>query len=312
MSSALESVGVSADLARASRTGGRRTEFPRASDRIPVGDLHASPLCLGAVDHADAVERAFCQGINFFFVSCDLHWPAYRETKAGLRRLLRRRASRRADVCVAVTTYVSHSDFIAAALDELLTDLPELESIDLLVAGGLYEHDALSRVHGLAQLRRAGWCRAIGGSFHDRAAARVVIPSQALDLAYIRYNPAHIGASTDLFPALEPARPPVFGFNSTLGCPTPALWKKLGLGRDVWRPDHADYYRFALGRPEVTGLLFAPKTVRQVDDAIAGLSRGPLSSDEEEHLVALAVRSASSAAERAKPRAGPPTRRARS
>ena len=69
----------------------KRQRLPRFTDRLPLGDqgLAVSPFCLGMVREAVTVCAAFDAGINFFFLSTDLHWPLYENARRGLRQLLR-------------------------------------------------------------------------------------------------------------------------------------------------------------------------------------------------------------------------------
>ena len=55
-----------------------------------------------------------------------------------------------------------------------------------------------------------------------------------------------------------------------------------------WQPHVTDYYRFALTRPEVHGLLCAPQTPREVAALAEALEAGPLSEPEENFLINLA------------------------
>ncbi len=52
--------------------------LPRLTDRVVLGDsLLVSPICLGAVARPDVVLAAWEAGINFFFLTADMHWPMY-------------------------------------------------------------------------------------------------------------------------------------------------------------------------------------------------------------------------------------------
>ena len=66
-----------------------------------------------------------------------------------------------------------------------------------------------------------------------------------------------------------------------------------GLDPDVWIPDITDHYRFALSRVGLDGLLCSPTEPPHIADLAVALERGPLSLEEEEHMVELAARAAS-------------------
>lgn len=278
------------DLAALLRRGERRRRLPAPTDRLRLGPHRVGPLCLGYVRDPRTIAHAVSRGVNFFFLSCDLHWPTYRRSFAGLRQVLRRRPSLRADMCIAVASYVGAETMTESALADLLDELPELEAPDVLVAGGVYGHDAERRIAMLEELRAVGRCRAIGASFHERAAAKAFLSDTRLDVGFVRYNPAHVGARRDLFPFLRPGRPPLFGFTSTTGHLSPARFRELGFAAGMWRPTHADHYRFALTTKSLAGVLFAPQTPAELDVALDALDEPALGVEEEEHMVALVVR----------------------
>jgi hypothetical protein len=120
---------------------------------------------------------------------------------------------------------------------------------------------------------------------HDRRAAVAAINAGTLDVAFVRYNSAHPGAQRDVFPLLEAARRTrVLGFTSTGG-----HHPVSGIDPDVWIPDITDHYRFALSQVGLDGLLCSPTEPRHVDELVAAMERGPLSLEEEEHMIELAA-----------------------
>ena len=68
-----------------------RAALPRLTDRLALGEsgLRVSPVCLGIVESPEVVPAAFDAGVNFFFVTADLHWPLYERTRRGLELLTR-------------------------------------------------------------------------------------------------------------------------------------------------------------------------------------------------------------------------------
>ena len=67
----------------------QRTVHPKTTDRYALGasGLKVSPLCLG-ITAQETVRSAFDAGINFFFISNDLHWSLYAPLMAGVNNLL--------------------------------------------------------------------------------------------------------------------------------------------------------------------------------------------------------------------------------
>ena len=272
-----------------SRNDRRRTTLPRPGDRLAIADLNVSPFCVGMVADPDTIGAAFDAGINFFFVSADMHWPLYEATRVGLARLLARVP--RDQIVVAAAAYVTQREFCSEPFREVLAAVPGLRVLDVLVAGGAYETELAERLPVYIDHRRQGFAgaRAIGVSFHDRRAAAAAINGGELDVAFVRYNAAHPGAQRDVFPLLEATRRTrVLGFTSTGG-----HHRVTGIDPDVWIPDITDHYRFALSRVGLDGLLCSPTEPRHIAELVAAIERGPLSLEEEEHMVELAARTAS-------------------
>jgi hypothetical protein len=264
-------------------------------DRLALGGsgLAVSPFCLGMVGAPETVSAAFDAGINFFFVTADMHWPMYEGTRRGLQQLLARGNGIRDQIVVAAVCYPTQPEFCHYPFQELLDALPSLERLDLLIAGGAYAGEFAGRLPVYQQHRRTNFlgARAIGTTFHDRQEARRALTDDAVDIAFVRYNPRHAGAREDLFPHLPPATSTLlFGFKSTFGYVPPGTMTELGLpGEDYWHPEITDYYRFALSRPEMDGLLIGPATPNEVNALADALQKGPLDEEEETYLMHVAL-----------------------
>jgi len=273
-----------------------RAELPKLTDRLPLGGsgLEVSPCCLGLTGDPATVPAAFEAGINFFFLTADMHWPIYEPTRRGLKLLLEGRPGVRDAIVVGVVSYVTQPTFLWAPYEEVLLDLPQLERIDLMIAGGAYGHEIDRRLPTYERHRRVrhAGARAIGVSFHDREAARRIVAGGALDIGYVRYNPVHPGARADLFPHVSTRaggrRTLLFNFKSTRGhVASEEQYAAFGIDADFWRPHQTDYYRFALGEPALDGILCAlpgPDAVRDLADA---LDQGPLDDEDRQYLLDL-------------------------
>ncbi len=269
-----------------------RDKLPRFTDRLPLGTsgLEVSPYCLGCVGSPDVVSAAFDLGINFVFITADMHWPVYENIRRGLSELLVRRPAVRSQIVVGAVSYVTQPEFCLGLFQEVIEAVDGLDSLDLLIAGGAYAAELSSREPVYRQHREHSFAgaKAIGASFHDRAGAAQAVRAEWLDIAFVRYNASHPGAREDLFPELEPQRSTlVYNFKSLFGAVDSALAEKLGLTDEHWIPDPVDHYRFVLSRPELDGVLFAPATVAEVEGVAAAIEEGPLSEEEEEHMLLL-------------------------
>jgi aryl-alcohol dehydrogenase-like predicted oxidoreductase len=249
-----------------------RDRLPQLTDRIALGNgLAVSPVCLGRIPDEelpgsiDTACAAFDAGVNFFFLSGDLHWRLYAMARRALAKLLRRRGVRD-QIVVAAVSYTR--GFEEAAVGDLLTELPRLGRIDVLVGGGYYAVDA-PRIGGLVEAAVRAGARAVGVTFHDRAAARTALARGRVDLAYIRYNPQHPGARADVFPARRARDTRLFAFKTS--------WGAAG--------DVPERYRFALSRPELDGILVKLRTPNEVDALARVLARAPMTAAEQRRAI---------------------------
>ena len=268
--------------------------LPSLRDRLPLGreGLEVSPVCLGMVCEPHVVTEAFLRGVNFFFVSADMHWPMYEQTRRGLADLFRDHPSARDAVVVASVSYVAQTEFAVAPFLEVIAAVPGLCRLDVTIVGGAKRQDlARLETFGLHRTsRKVPDVRATGVTFHDRRAAAEWLAREELDVAFVRYNANHCGAERDLFPSVgEDARPLVFNFKSTAGHVPAHRVAALGLDVTAWQPDISDQYRFVLGRHELDGVLCAPRTMVELDALTRALEAGPLTGDEAAYLRDLAA-----------------------
>jgi aryl-alcohol dehydrogenase-like predicted oxidoreductase len=128
----------------------------------------------------------------------------------------------------------------------------------------------------LVRLREEGKARALGVSIHDRPRAGKLAEDSILDLLMIRYNAAHPGAETDVFPRLARRHPAVVAYTAT-------SWRKLLKPPRGWKgavPTAGDCYRFCLTSPHVDVALMGPRTSAELRENLAAVEKGPLSEAE--------------------------------
>jgi hypothetical protein len=263
---------------------------------LPLGTsgLEVSPICQGMTPDPDTVPAAFEAGINFFFVTADMHWPLYEGTRRGLRDLLAANPAARDSIVVGVVSYVTQLEFSYAPFLEVLEEISPLQRIDLIIAGGAYGHEIPERIEmykAHRDNRRVG-ARAIGTTFHDRKAARSVLEQDVLDIAFVRYNPGHLGARTEMFPHVrsrgDGRTTLLYNFKSTDSwIEDEAEYVALGLQPDNWRPHITEYYRFALTEPALDGILCSVPGARGVRELSDALAKGPLDDEDHQYLIDL-------------------------
>lgn len=263
----------------------KKSSLPRFTDRLPLGSsLHVSPICLGASD-VSVVEEAFARGINFFFLSVDLHWHIYEGLRVGIRRLLQKNPAARREMVILAVSYTTQRLNFTGAVD-LVMELPEMGDPDALISGCIYGEET-PRLEAL-RLERPN-VKAIGASFHERSAALQCMQEAPLDLSFVRYNPQHPGLEVDMLPFLPERRGLLYSFKSMRSYVSPQRMEELGLPTHLWRPTRADHYRFALSCPALDGVLVSLRNVSQLDELEAALARGPLSDRQCSFLKNLAL-----------------------
>jgi hypothetical protein len=243
------------------------------------------------VESPDTILAAFDAGINFFFVTADMHWPWYEGTRRGLIELLARGKVVREQIVVAVVAYVTQPEFCTYPFAEALEAITGLRTIDVLVAGGVYAREFPIRLPVFQEHRKSKYlgARAIGATFHERQAVVAGVNDRQVDIAFIRYNAIHPGAQKDVFPQLKPESPTLlFNFKNTQGSMSREQFVQAGLAaRGLWQPSITDYYRFVLSRPEFHGILMAPNTPTELSELAEAIDQGPLSPDDEEYMIDL-------------------------
>ena len=213
-----------------------------------------------------ACRLAFDQGVNYFF------WGSVRSP--GMGRAIRHIGKRERERLVVVLQLYVRSPALASRSVERGLKALGLDYADVLLLGW---HDTPPRQGLLAaveKLREAGRFRHLGISSHQRPLFREFLQHGKYDLFHVRYNAAHTGAETDLFPYLpEENAPGIVSFTNTRWG---SLLQQKYMPSGETPPTAAECYRFALSNPNVQVALCGPKNDEQMEHALAALSAGPL------------------------------------
>ena len=273
-----------------------RTELPQMTDRLRLGRsaFEVSPICLGMVPDPEMVVAAFDMGVNFFFLSADLHWSLYEGVRRGLELLMERRSSARAELVVAVASYLEQPLFQYLQLQEVLESVRNLRRIDLALAGAVSGPESLAaRLPSLAKAKvnRLHGVRAIGASHHHRPTALAAINQDVMDLHFIRLNTGHPGARTEILPKLRQDRAGlVFSFTSMMGRVPESRIPELGLPAGTSLPEPTDYYRYVLSHAGIDGMLCAPRSLRELEALHNCLQATPLSGEQMANMEELSAK----------------------
>jgi predicted aldo/keto reductase-like oxidoreductase len=227
---------------------------------------------LGVADVRDALDR----GVNF------LNWAGTEDTisesVAGL-------GPRREEVVVCVQFGARSAGDAATELQSLLTSLGS-DYVDVVTFYYVESAEEWSEIIGprgsLAYCRSAqkdGQIRRVGVTSHQRPLAAEMARSGLLDLLMIRYNAAHRGAESDVFPATTSACLPVIAYTAqrwgALVRPTPDDPPGFAV------PSAPAWYRFVLQSPAVSVVLAAPQSREELDEDLTVLDvSGPLPAEE--------------------------------
>lgn len=225
----------------------------------------ASSYGLGEREVLEAAER----GINAFY------WGSWRRPAfgRGLAQILRRDRER---TVAAVQSYTRIARLLPWSVERSLARLGT-DYADLLILG-LWNGPVSARVLEAAErLRQRGRVRHVMVSCHRRATFAVHAADARIGALMVRYNAAHPGAETDVFPLVQPSGVGLAGYTAT-------CWGRLvdpsRLPRGEALPRASDCYRFALSHPAVHMSWCGPRDAGELGEALAALERGPMSSDE--------------------------------
>ncbi len=182
-------------------------------------------------------------------------------------------------ICTGAYNYIWWAQDIRKTLEKRLKSL-KVDCIDVFLFLGVMKPAQMPpRVFDdLQRLREEGKVKAIGLSTHDRPLAGRLAASGAVDVLMIRYNAAHRGAETDIFPHLVSHDPGVISYTATRWSFLMRPTKRWPKGERI--PDPGMAYRFVLGNPNVDVVLTAPSNRQQLVDNLRAVRQGPLSDED--------------------------------
>jgi len=225
---------------------------------------------------AAAFELAFERGCNYFY-----HGSARRP---GMNQAIKTIVGQgQRDKLVVVAQLYTRSAWHFRRSFEAFRQKTGLEYADVLLLGW-YNSEPAVRIRAVAQeLKDQGLCRHLAISGHNRPAFPVMAATGRYDVLHVRYNAAHRGAETEIFPRLTPAaRPGIVIYTAT-------RWGNLvnpkRMPPGVTTPRGADCYRFVLTNPHVDVCMTGPKDMAQMKEALAAIDRGPMAPEEMEWMI---------------------------
>jgi aryl-alcohol dehydrogenase-like predicted oxidoreductase len=220
---------------------------------------------------AAAFEGAFERGCNYFYHG------SFR--KPGMTLAIKNIVARgrRDDLVVVVQSYTRLGFHLRWSVRSFLR-LTGLDHADVLLLGWHNGPPSRAILDSAEDLRRQGQIRHLAVSGHNRPAFPEFARDSRFGAFHLRYNAAHPGAETDVFPLLPAeGRPGVVAYTAT-------SWGHLfDPGRTPAgeaTPRASDCYRFVLSHPAVDVCMTGPSSQEHMDEALATLDRGPMSAEE--------------------------------
>jgi len=223
----------------------------------------------------EALLRAFDKGVNY--------WYHGTRRARGMREAIRElvRAGHRKELVVVIQSYVRFGWMLERSLTRALTSLA-LDHADVLLLGLFNRTPSDSIMERAVRMHEKGMFRSLAISAHKRPSFLTHAADQRFSILHIRYNAAHVGAETDIFPHLpKENRPGTVAYTAT-------RWRSL-LKPSEMPPGESplrgrDCYRFVLSNRDFNVCMAGPKNQAQLEEALAALREGPLSPDENERI----------------------------
>jgi predicted aldo/keto reductase-like oxidoreductase len=222
-----------------------------------------------------AFEEAFERGCNYFY------WGSMR--KSGMRDAIRNisEKGRREDLVIAMQSY-SRSAILMESFFKQGLKKAGLDHADVMILGWHNKRPSQRIMDRALSMKEKGLFRFLALSGHKRTLFPELAREKIFDIFHIRYNAAHRGAETDIFPHIEKNTVP--GLVSY----TATRWgqllnpKKMPEGETPLRG--SDCYRFALSHASVDVCMCGPKNHDQMKEALRTLDLGPLNDQEMERM----------------------------
>jgi aryl-alcohol dehydrogenase-like predicted oxidoreductase len=245
---------------------------------VPHGSLGRTGLSvsrLGIGASYGVGERDICwavdQGVNV------LYWGSLRRSRFGDGIRAAAAAHGRDRVVVVVQSYTRIPGTMGLSVSSALRKL-RFDYADVLLLGWWNSAPWESIVEAAQRIKEKGLARYIMISGHDRPTLAKMATSGSFDALMVRYNAAHRGAETDIFPHLAAHDPGVVGYTATRW--TYLLRRTKGWPKDGAVPTAGQCYRFVLTNPHLDVCLSAPRSEKELLENLAAVRLGPLPDDE--------------------------------
>ncbi len=235
--------------------------------------LEVGPLGVAAGYGAPtaAFEEAFERGCNYFY------WGSFRRSNMGeaIKNISAR--GKRDELVVVIQVYNRIAGMMASSVERGLKKA-KLDSAEVLLLGWYNSMPSPGIIEAAQKIKERGLVKFLAMSGHHRPTFPVVAEKGILDIIHIRYNAAHRGAETEIFPKLpEEGKPGIVTYTATRWG---ALLKQRKMPPGENLPRGSDCYRFVLSNSNVDVCMSGPKNRKEMQEALQTLERGPMSTEE--------------------------------
>ena len=247
-------------------------------ERVTLGRTGLSVTRLGisssyGTDEA-MVEEAVARGVNY------LYWGALR-TGAMARGIRNAARKDRSDLVVVVHTMARTRSAMSKVVEKSIRRLG-VDCLDVLLLGWRNQRPNPRLVDHAQRLRDQGLIRFLGLSGHNRRLFPELEKDKKVDVFHLRYNAAHRGAEREILEHLpEEGGPGVVSFTNTRWG---ALINPANMPPGESAPSAADCYRFVLSHPRVHVAVCGPNSMKQLQEDLECLERGPMSDEEQRRM----------------------------
>lgn len=223
---------------------------------------------------AKAFEEAFEKGCNYFT------WGTFIKGRSSeMREAIKTitKNGQRDKLILSMLSYAHNASLTEHFLKRGLKALGS-EYTDLLILGFYSKHPPRRVIDGALKLKEKGLARFIGITSHKRKLFPELYKEGLLDVFHVRYNAAHRGAESDVFPFIKGEdRPGIVTFTAT-------RWGKLLNSRKMPPGEEpataVDCYRFVLSNPAVDVCMMGSKNIGQMRENLSVLELGSMSEEE--------------------------------
>ncbi len=222
----------------------------------------------------EVFEEAFEHGCNYFTWGTFIKGSSPEMEKA-IREIIKK--GKREELVLALISYAHVPALTEKFFKSRLKQLG-IERADILNLGYFMNRPRQSIIDGALSMKEKGLVRYIGILSHNRKLFPSLHEEGIFDLFHVRYNAAHRGAETDVFPKITgESKPGIVTYTAT-------RWKQLINPKKIppgeKTPSAADCYRFVLSNPSVDVCMMGVRNLVQLRENLKTLNLGPLSEEE--------------------------------